>query len=396
MGRDIVLLLILAVMGTSFPLADAVTVTKDRYALRAFTWNDSKVRVLTFTAGGGVILKKAMAYRRFSGRQTVSSMGRASHALAATNGDFRMLNTQAPKHLSVVDGEIMSTGNPKLPGWVLRTSADGTKAWIGRPVFDVRATQGTTSFDVVGWNAQQPHRRSVVAFTARGGRDRYPTAKTCSALLAPVSGVREPDRVYRVVKVRKKGSCSREPLQPPKGKVEHVVLTGKPLRQVRAGAQIELHVGLGGQGVIKQVIGGVPLLVRQGVNVGPSCDGTCPKSGPGPDGPFGAENARTAIGISQGCSDVDDTTECTYYMVTVDGRHTKWSEGLRFPPMADLMLELGAYNALNIDGGGNTQMWVRDRNVLCQRRTEVGCLVNRPSYGERAVLDAVVLVPAPS
>jgi hypothetical protein len=120
-------------------------------------------------------------------------MGRASRALAATNGDFRMLNTQAPKHMSVIDGEIMSTGNPKLPGWVLRTSVDGTNAWIGRPVFDVRATQATTSFDVIGWNAQQPHRHSVVAFTARGGSDRYPTAKTCSALLAPVSGAREPD-----------------------------------------------------------------------------------------------------------------------------------------------------------------------------------------------------------
>jgi hypothetical protein len=388
------LLLLLATIGSVFPVAGAVTVTKDRYELRAFTWNDSRVRVLTFTAGSGVVVKKAMAYRTFSGSQTVSSMARASRAIAATNGDFRMLYTQAPKHMSVIDGEIMSTGNPKLPGWVLSTSADGTMAWITRPVFNVQATQGTTSFDIVGWNAQQPHRHNVVAFTARGGSDRYPTAKTCSALLTPVSGAKEPDRIYRVVDVRKNESCNREPLQPPKGGFQDVVLAGKPVRLVRAHARIEMHVDLGKQGVIRQVIGGVPLLVRQGVNVGPTCDGPCPKSGPGPDGPFGAENARTTIGITQGCSDLDGTTSCTYFMVTVDGRHTDWSDGLRFPPLADLMLELGAYNAVNLDGGGNTQMWVRDRNAVCRHRTQVGCLVNRPSYGERAVLDAVVLVPA--
>lgn len=386
------LLVALMLVGAVVTPAAGLTITTDRYVLRAFIWNDNRVRVATFVGGQGVVVKKAMAYRRFSGRRKTSSMGATSGAFVATNGDFRMLDTQAPKHLSVVDGEIMSTGNPHLPGWVLRTNADGTQAWITRPVFEVRASQGTVSFPIVGWNAQQPRFDKVVAFTARGGAARHPIASTCSALLAPVSGIMGPNRVYRVVEVRKNATCSLDPLQPPKRRMQHVVLAGDPVRALHEATNIAVSVDLGKGGVVRQVIGGYPQLVKRGTNVGPRCNGPCFKSGTGPDAALYAKNPRTVIGISKGCPDWDMTTPCRYFMVTVDGRQAG-SEGLRFPPMAKLMLQLGAYEAMNLDGGGSTTMWVRQRNVACRSRTAVGCLVNRPSYGEREILDAVVMVP---
>jgi hypothetical protein len=373
----------------------AVTVNANGYQLQAFVWDHVQVRVVTFTAGQGYMLKKARGYPTFSGRRATSATGTRTRGSAlAINGDFRVIRTKAaPKHLEVIDGEIMSTGVPRLPGWVLSTSADGTQAWMGRPVWRIQATQGATEFPIKGWNAQQPSRRNVVAFTARGGIDRYPTTPTCSALLKPVSGVRGPDRVYRVAVVRKNVACDRRPLMPSKGKWSQVVLAGKPVRGLRDGAQIQVHVDLGHNGVIRNVIGGLPHVVKYGVNVGPRCDGVCVKSGSGPDKPLYAKNPRTAIGISQGCSDWDVATSCQYWLVVVDGR-SNWSPGLRFPPLGNLMLQLGAYNALNLDGGGSTTMWVRDRNQACQSNTNVGCLVNRPSYGEREIPDVVVLVPA--
>jgi exopolysaccharide biosynthesis protein len=47
------------------------------------------------------------------------------------------------------------------------------------------------------------------------------------------------------------------------------------------------------------------------------------------------------------------------------------------------MLDLGCESALNLDGGGSTAMWLKDRGV-----------VNRPSdkAGERPVGNAIVVI----
>jgi exopolysaccharide biosynthesis protein len=51
--------------------------------------------------------------------------------------------------------------------------------------------------------------------------------------------------------------------------------------------------------------------------------------------------------------------------------------------LADLFIELGAVEAINLDGGGSTTMVVRNK------------LVNKPSdaTGERPVSDAIMIYP---
>lgn len=58
---------------------------------------------------------------------------------------------------------------------------------------------------------------------------------------------------------------------------------------------------------------------------------------------------RTALGISQ--------DKNTLYLVTVDGR--RLSIGATHSELAAIMKELGAYNAMNLDGGGSTTMVVK-------------------------------------
>ncbi len=58
-------------------------------------------------------------------------------------------------------------------------------------------------------------------------------------------------------------------------------------------------------------------------------------------------NPRTAIGT--------DKSGKIIYIVTVDGRQTL-SKGATLEQLADLMLEIGCYNALNLDGGGSTNL----------------------------------------
>ena len=58
-------------------------------------------------------------------------------------------------------------------------------------------------------------------------------------------------------------------------------------------------------------------------------------------------NPRTAIGT--------DKTGKIIYLVTVDGRQTL-SKGVTLEELADIMIEIGCYNALNLDGGGSTNL----------------------------------------
>jgi hypothetical protein len=71
-----------------------------------------------------------------------------------------------------------------------------------------------------------------------------------------------------------------------------------------------------------------------------------------------------------------------FLMVTVDGRQ-KESVGMNLNELAALLLELGAVNAMNLDGGGSTTMFAG------------GKVVNNPSdkEGERKVSDAILVFP---
>lgn len=70
-------------------------------------------------------------------------------------------------------------------------------------------------------------------------------------------------------------------------------------------------------------------------------------------------------------------------LVTVDGRQPGESVGMSLTMLADLLLEFGAIEGINLDGGGSTTMVIKNK------------LVNKPSdaTGERPVSDAILVNP---
>ena len=83
---------------------------------------------------------------------------------------------------------------------------------------------------------------------------------------------------------------------------------------------------------------------------------------------------RTAIGV---------LADGRALLVVVDGRQPSLSVGMSLDELAQLLLELGAVDAINLDGGGSTTMVVDEK------------VVNHPSdpTGERPVSDAIVVRP---
>jgi hypothetical protein len=122
------------------------------------------------------------------------------------------------------------------------------------------------------------------------------------------------------------------------------------------------------RGPLRTVVGGWPRIVEGGRNVALAADsveGTIPRFSR-------ARHPRSALGISR--------DSATLYVVAVDGRQ-ETSVGMTLEELADAMLALGVYDAMNLDGGGSTALVVRDS------------IVNKPSdaTGERAVGNVVAI-----
>ncbi len=123
---------------------------------------------------------------------------------------------------------------------------------------------------------------------------------------------------------------------------------------------------------VANAVGGHPGLVTAGaVDVDPY-DGSSSF--------YTSRHPRSAMGLA---ADGD------LLLVTVDGR-TSAGDGMTCEQTAQLMIDLGAVDAVNLDGGGSTTMVVRD----CW----IGDVVNHPSdngeadhHGERSVSDGVYL-----
>jgi hypothetical protein len=70
------------------------------------------------------------------------------------------------------------------------------------------------------------------------------------------------------------------------------------------------------------------------------------------------KHPRTAVAL--------DKSTNTLIIVLVDGRQPNYSEGVTIPELETLMLARGAYNALNLDGGGSVTLAIEGQNGLPQ------------------------------
>lgn len=122
----------------------------------------------------------------------------------------------------------------------------------------------------------------------------------------------------------------------------------------------------------KNIMTAGPMLLHQGKAVPQRTDRTFVTS----------RHNRTALGV------MDDGT---IILLTVDGRFKKQADGMTLDELAKVMRWLGCKEAINLDGGGSTTMFVRGKPN--------GGIVNHPSdnnrfdyEGERPVSNAILLL----
>lgn len=331
----------------------------------------------------GISIRAARADDKLRGRETVSSMVRRKSVdtatiVAAINADFFNLKTGEDENNQVIEGEIWkgvrATWTPNDTGHHVHSQFG--VAGSGRPLIEpfvfrgviVRQRGQQLQLDAINYRASPAN---IVLYTPRiGATTPWDTAATLDIRLRYVTS-KSDTSVYQVISYPVEGGTA--PLAD--GPVLSVPASIDTSRDMpRPGETIRIQTNLQPAPMgLRTVVGGWPRLVVHGQSIADTVDrveGTFSKS-------FAGRNPRSGVGISR------DST--TLFLITVDGRQEA-SVGMSLAEFASLMLRLGVYEGLNLDGGGSTAMIVD------------GNLVNTPSDKvngvsvERTVGNALLVV----
>lgn len=351
------------------------------------------------------MLKVAQGRGIVAGRTPTSQIASENEAIVAINGGFFAMTSDEgivgePTSITIIDGQIESEPTRGRP-WFAIDNQNAIRAALELSSDEVapslKLTDGTT-IGLDGVNRRPEILRNCGALLDRSAliswHDQTCILQDQMVALTASAGFLPPyfqNALYALI--RADGAIT-ESYTAPQGQELLVVATGKRVAELRrlidAGTRAKLHVPLLAQRSRVFAIGGGPTLLK---------DGRKYRAEPTEGWPFALatsdqanamhrwvnlKNPRTAIGVRR---------DGTILLVVVDGqRHerslpdgTVLDGGATIEELRDVMLALGATDAMNLDGGGSSTMVID------------GKVINTPSdlSGERPVGDAVVVVRSP-
>lgn len=317
------------------------------------------------------------------GRERTSSMAKrlqsdTSRVRVAVNADFFDLATGENENNQVLAGEwwkgLPLTDSPydtydNVHGQVAIDPAGGLT--FGRFILDGRAWTRRGAVPILSVNSKPAGRYEGTAlYTPRfGASTPTDTGRVAELRLRPI-GMRGDTLLYTATDTANARSGGPIPR-------DGAVLVGygdraEGVARLSRADTLRVHLDTWPRSTSrrapKAVLGGWPLLLQDGENVAAraaTLEGTISRNAE-------ARHPRTAIAVSRSGQ--------TAWLVTVDGRATS-SVGMTLVELAEFLRTLGAWNALNFDGGGSTTMVID------------GKVVNAPTdqTGEREVGNALVI-----
>ncbi|TFC24333.1 hypothetical protein E3O53_14670 [Cryobacterium sp. TMT2-18-3] len=282
-----------------------------------------------------------------SGGATVSDQVGGTGAIAAVNGDYFDMNASgAPVSTNVSSTRgVLNATNSNRPAF---TMADG-----------IAAIQQIASAATVTINGDTLDVPSVNAPTVPAGSLGYYTPLWGSHPLSRVLGGPANMTKTFAVATLTDGVVTSVTSDPAAVKAETTIASGSAVlvgREASAARIAALTVGqtadvtVSTSADVDLAVSGSQRLLIDGVQTAEDQ----------------VEAARTAVGVNQ-----DGTI---VYVASIEG-HAADARGMTVQEVGRLMLDLGAYNAVNLDGGGSSTLVARLPG------TDASTLVNRPSDG---------------
>ena len=323
----------------------------DRWTINVLILDPSKTK-----------LSLGRAFDRGVGTETPSSIAARRGALAATNGGYFRTDgiyKGEPAGILALAGKLLSEPARKRPGLAVANTAGKTRLAVVDVDFGAEVVPAKGARRRVNGVNRPRLDDELILYTPEFNRT---TLTGTSGAEAVVTGGR----------IRSVRDGQGDAVIPPGGWVVsgHGASRAWVLKNMKEGTRAELksRVRLRPSPPFAPefVLGGGPRLVKGGRPAAGSDPGIYP------EGFAAARHPRTAAGVR---------ADGRILLVTVDGRQPEMSVGMTIAELAALLIELGAVEAVNMDGGGSTAMVVRGR------------VVNSPSdlTGERPVGDALLV-----
>ena len=338
-------------------------------------------------------MKSILAQGKLRGPETVSSMGSRTHALAAINGGFFAFNEKvgdygAPAGIYVKNGQLLREAADGRPVLVIDNAGDHSQVTIASSVsseVDLTVNGQTQRIDGI-------NRKPGVILNC-GGFDDQPSSKVIHDFVCEDSsevivynaqyGAQTPKGEGTEIVIADSGkvaSINHTRGSEIKAGYQYIQLTGDSQLDLKVNQQVavETHVKIDGKEVKlhpgMSMVSAGPTLVHdhamdvslrstQGfspyVQIGDSA-GSQDDDGLGVSGKMenreGFYNGwvlrrhpRTALGV---------TDDNTVYAAVVFGRQPNVTEGANITEMGKLMSALNVKDAINLDGGGSSMMFV--------------------------------------
>ena len=315
-------------------------------------------------------IKTVKAEDKLIARETTSSMAARSSSdsvlvVGAINSDF-FDGVGIPVGAQVSDGELISSS--VAPSWTKIGFDKFNNPMVGRINFsgEVIAGQNKNILNAVN---QERAADFMVLYNSFYGASTKTNEWGTEISLRPITSWIVDDTVKLEVtnKFSRTGNAqigNGEVILSAHGSAETFINNF-----IQIGDTIKLVVRLNsGLKYLWQMVSGFPVILKNGSNY--ALKGYAEEGG---SATFATDrHPRTAAGIS-----VDSNY---LFLAVVDGRQTI-SKGMSLPEFADFFIRIGAYNAVNLDGGGSSTILARNK------------IVNFPSDGtERKVSNCLLVI----
>ncbi|MCL1819636.1 MAG: phosphodiester glycosidase family protein [Oscillospiraceae bacterium] len=317
-------------------LSDSATLTQN--TVSHVTAGQQSERYIEWRQGGQIKPIVAVGDTVYGGALTLDEATEKMNALgydvaAGMNGDYFTLATGIPLGLTVVNGEIIvSDGGFPAVGFY----GDG-QAFISRPNLKTSMTFGNKSYNVEYINKMRGS-SGLYLYTDKFGMDTKTTTHGVNVILQTNDKLSVGGTIYaNVLQI----TAGTEPAKLGEGMIclsaESAEASAR-LSDLREGVTVAISTFVNDVRYMncENIIGGYRMLLENSMVV--CAEQTLTRA------------PRTAVGIR-----ADGTV--VYY--GVDGRQGSYSAGLGLVELAERMLSLGCVVAVELDGGGSTDMTAR-------------------------------------
>ena len=314
-------------------------------------------------------IRAALANDEIVDTETVPDTATRHRAIAAVNGGFFLLPSGDPSGIYKLHGQLISDTARTRGAVAITRSGRATRVFFGRVAATMtlrlpRRAAREAEMPIAGVDTTR-QRGKLMLFTpayhahtdtARGGLEWVVSGKPLRVTSAALTEGKTP--IPRGSFVLSYGGTTAPP----------------PLSALTRGTRVELETTYSSPDVpgdqwarADAIVGGAGVLIRSGQPVHDWSSEQITTA-------FAeTRHPRTLVGLH---------ADGSLWLVTVDGRQPQLSAGMSLAELRALASRLGLVDALNLDGGGSTTMWVR------------GEVVNSPSdpAGPRKVSDALLVM----